>query len=622
MKTSKIKLGIITLIAFCTIPIFSKAVDLDVGIEKEKVKINENGIIETKIPYNRNKDILSSFLTRRVGAYATDSKYNLKNDISLKVKDQGDTSLCWAYSTNTVLESVFAKNKEENVVLSESYLDEQTAKTYNRKINSVGNALIALSYYTTGNGMQKETGEQLNKILNNYEMFPSIMKKKINGQTKYYDSESKELTIYDVNNIRNKIKNHILKYGAVTATIYSDDDTSYYGPIDNEGNNTLKAYYIDNNYAYSNHQITIVGWDDNYSIDNFNPSHRPNNPGAYIVQNSYGEDIFENGYLYISYEDILIENNIYGVKEVSDIEYKNIYQYDELGGNNMLYLTNSDIYVGNIYNRDSSSKNEYLYEVGIHSFVGGKCEIYVNNLDGTLSSSSLTKVQTVDNIDLGYTTVKLDKPIRLKGSKFVVVAKFFKEDGERSYASIEENQKDTFWSTATAQAGQSVYSSDMNTWEDLIDIDENANFCVKAFSKEMENKELEINSSKYKILDNYIINIDQNTSINDFKTILNSNTNVDVLDKNGNKVSNSDIIKTGMKIKGEDESQFILVVKGDVNGDGRISLIDLTNIKFYLIGKKQLTQEAILAGDINSDNKTSLNDLVKLKFYLVGKITI
>lgn len=162
----------------------------------------------------------------------------------------------------------------------------------------------------------------------------------------------------------------------------------------------------------------------------------------------------------------------------------------------------------------------------------------------------------------------------------------------------------------------------MNTWEDLIDIDENANFCVKAFSKEMENKELEINSSKYKILDNYIINIDQNTSINDFKTILNSNTNVDVLDKNGNKVSNSDIIKTGMKIKGEDESQFILVVKGDVNGDGRISLIDLTNIKFYLIGKKQLTQEAILAGDINSDNKTSLNDLVKLKFYLVGKITI
>ena len=56
MKTSKIKLGIITLIAFCTIPIFSKAVDLDVGIEKEKVKINENGIIETKIPYNRNKD--------------------------------------------------------------------------------------------------------------------------------------------------------------------------------------------------------------------------------------------------------------------------------------------------------------------------------------------------------------------------------------------------------------------------------------------------------------------------------------------------------------------------------------------------------------------------------------
>lgn len=74
-----------------------------------------------------------------------------------------------------------------------------------------------------------------------------------------------------------------------------------------------------------------------------------------------------------------------------------------------------------------------------------------------------------------------------------------------------------------------------------------------------------------------------------------------------------------MKI--EDET-YTLVVKGDLNGDGKVGLTDLANLKLSIIGKRTLTTAATLAGDINEDGNTSLNDLAKLKLYLVGKITI
>ena len=67
--------------------------------------------------------------------------------------------------------------------------------------------------------------------------------------------------------------------------------------------------------AFSDHAITIVGWDDTYSKDNFKlpNGHTPEHDGAYIGLNSWGSGFGDGGYFYISYDDTNIEDEMNGV---------------------------------------------------------------------------------------------------------------------------------------------------------------------------------------------------------------------------------------------------------------------------------------------------------------------
>ena len=64
------------------------------------------------------------------------------------------------------------------------------------------------------------------------------------------------------------------------------------------------------------------------------------------------------------------------------------------------------------------------------------------------------------------------------------------------------------------------------------------------------------------------------------------------------------------------------VMLGDVNGDSKISLIDLVSIQRYLLNKATLTGDAFTAADTNGDKKITLIDLVNLQRHLLGKIKL
>ena len=84
------------------------------------------------------------------------------------------------------------------------------------------------------------------------------------------------------------------------------------------------------------------------------------------------------------------------------------------------------------------------------------------------------------------------------------------------------------------------------------------------------------------------------------------------------------LITTGMKIvvtKGEEREEFVLVVKGDTNGDSKADFKDILQINRHRLGKQALTGAFLKAGDVNGDSKADFKDILKVNKFRLGKIT-
>ena len=83
---------------------------------------------------------------------------------------------------------------------------------------------------------------------------------------------------------------------------------------------------------------------------------------------------------------------------------------------------------------------------------------------------------------------------------------------------------------------------------------------------------------------------------------------------------------TGMTVEytvnGEAVQTLTVVVTGDVNGDGAISITDLVQINNHLLKKSTLTGAAASAADVNADGVISITDLVQVNNHLLKKSTI
>ena len=62
--------------------------------------------------------------------------------------------------------------------------------------------------------------------------------------------------------------------------------------------------------------------------------------------------------------------------------------------------------------------------------------------------------------------------------------------------------------------------------------------------------------------------------------------------------------------------------KGDINGDGKISVSDMSTVRLHLLGKYTITGSPLKAADVNSDGKVSISDMSTIRLHLLGKYTI
>lgn len=206
-----------------------------------------------------------------------------------------------------------------------------------------------------------------------------------------------------------EIKKLIMNIGGVSTLIFAGEDP-------------LNLYNI---VEDTDHAITLIGWDDNYSRYNFKAEDESGNivnppgDGAFILKNSWGTDIGDNGYQYISfYDQTFSEGCAFGYTVILDDtkKYENIYQYDTVilpddsDGDSNEDLKKS---FKNIY---TAKRNETISAIGTYSEKNTNytIEIYVNNVlkitqNGTFNQN-------------GFTTIKLNNYIPvMKDDVFTVI---------------------------------------------------------------------------------------------------------------------------------------------------------------------------------------------------------
>ena len=433
---------------------------------------------------NKNRSILTST--------SIPERYDLREHIDIEIKNQMSTGMCWAFSANSALETYLGlKGKTYN--FSERHIEYETANNLiggenkmalNREIGNGGYGSTAFTYYSRGSGPILEEDmpfENNEKPINIKELptnvaiqkvddmiyFPNVYKEIINGELIYEDGNKEKYSQTEIANIRKEIKEHIMEYGGISSAVLAPTNLDYYNK------KTAAFNYVDYN-GFADHAVTIIGWDDTFSRENFN--NRPEKDGAYIVLNSYGKNFGENGVYYVSYEDCLIESQLRGVTKVSDINYDEIYQHDisEMWG---------QIKGKYAANRFTAKSDEKLIQIMIGSLSEQRCNVYINKNENELNINNMNKIAQDVKLNAGYTTIQLQEYINLtQGDTFTIVVELIGSD----YTGIGVEDNNAYFGKVTSNLGESFISNNGYNWEDIYDEKDMMNFSIKAFTQKEE----------------------------------------------------------------------------------------------------------------------------------------
>lgn len=134
-----------------------------------------------------------------------------------------------------------------------------------------------------------------------------------------------------------------------------------------------------------------------------------------------------------------------------------------------------------------------------------------------------------------------------------------------------------------------------------------------------------ISSDVYTVKDGWIRKISAGTTVKDLINGINEGQYIKAF--NGERqVSGDTLVATGMVIKLLDgatvKATVTVVVTGDTNGDGNISVTDMIAVKSHVLKKSTLSGAAAQAADTSGDNAISITDFIQIKAHILGKSTI
>lgn len=127
----------------------------------------------------------------------------------------------------------------------------------------------------------------------------------------------------------------------------------------------------------------------------------------------------------------------------------------------------------------------------------------------------------------------------------------------------------------------------------------------------------EIESEEYKLEEQYIIGVNQNTTLEKFMEILNANFEYNVY-RDDKLLDNKETVATGDKIETEYGETFYIIVKGDITKDGITNIKDLVKIRRSILGLEKFDEFQEMAADLAEDETINIKDLVRIRRIILG----
>lgn len=345
------------------------------------------------------------------------SKYDSRDlNIVTDIKDQGSSSLCWAYAAISASETSILKSGLYSNTNSTKLSLSPTSIGYGR-FNRPADPLNNVVGASGGNWLNTAGASNYAGILMSQWWGPT-------ANSTPASSNAYENTLYKFTNLINiyddtfynseiritEMKKAIAKYGAITFSYNNLRETAFYNPK-NETSGT-----------YSIHACTIIGWDDTITASNFIPNGAKQN-GGWLVKNSYSS----LPYFYLSYD--CTSSNIFAFDFAQNDEYDYNYFYDDSLEGGMTEDLKTQ-YVANIFKAKKETDTQYEFLKAVN--VAFACpntsvtiDIYTdlqNSSDPESGTKQTTKTQTFTHS--GYRTIELDKLVKIKkDSLFSIVVK-------------------------------------------------------------------------------------------------------------------------------------------------------------------------------------------------------
>ncbi|WP_022760577.1 MULTISPECIES: C1 family peptidase [unclassified Butyrivibrio] len=475
--------------------------------------------------------------------YTSDKTDN--RDYITAVRNQGDTALCWNFAALGAVESNLLK-KHEDLETDSLNLSEKHGAYYNmhKAEGSAGGGIDEdyrefvyeegdgfLSKYDTGYLSVGGVTDYCLSILTAWK--GPVVDENMNsihvlrGQNDFYTQNADVPTdaygnaVCHVQNVmevpateknRELIKRLIVKHGSVTASICADDDYWTGKKV------ALYDYKKYGNGNYADHEVLIVGWNDDYPAANFIT--KPSENGAFICRNSWGTKYGASGYFYLSYEDSILCNNNVAAYDCAmpedDNWYDTNYQYAGflthikdpiIDQENVVYMFDkNNAEYGIVFSPESDEELSAFGYFTMSTLSNDTASIYElpgeadgSNADYYSISVLGSPIITMDckSITGGYHTFSLTEKIEVqKDKKYILVIKPGKEQYlvyEKAMDYTTEQHKDEWHNnlgsihTVNTASGHS-YLVD-RTGNYMLRQDER-DFFVKIYTKKIRNTDL------------------------------------------------------------------------------------------------------------------------------------